>query len=186
MQGSEQLMLPSWLQHSSCCLCRIWTFGRILVFGLRNIVKVLARELFLVCLSAFELVGGERVVWHHGAIAVDFKFLVEVAVLWRDAVLNVELLKLRPVVVRLQPKDQVLRSVEVELLLFGVLHGQIVPANLDLVKFTGVDQHLAFGLFQETLNILRLQAVVEVLIFGRHRLLGSKGMNRSCQTQWRV
>ena len=114
---------------------------------------------------------------------MDFKFLVEVAVLWRDAVLNVELLKLRPVVVRLQPKDQVLRSVEVELLLFGVLHGQIVPANLDLVKFTGVDQHLAFGLFQETLNILRLQAVVEVLIFGRHRLLGSKGMNRSCQTQ---
>lgn len=79
--------------------------SRILVFGLRGIVKVLTRKLFLVCLSTFELVRGERVVGHHGAIAVEFEFLVQVAVLWRDAVLNVQLLELRPVVVRLHAKD---------------------------------------------------------------------------------
>lgn len=79
-----------------------------------------------------------------------------------------------------------MRPVEVEFLLFGVLHGQIVPANLNLVKFTWVYQHLAFGLFEETLNILGLQAVVQILIFGGDRLLGAKSMNSSCQTQRRV
>lgn len=143
---------------------------------------ILSRKLLLVCLGAFELVRGECVVRHHGAVAVDFELLVEVAVLRRDAVLDVQFLELRPVV-RLHAEHQVLRPVEVELLLLGVLHGQIVAANLNLVKLTRVDQHLAFGLFQKTLDILRLQAVVEVLIFGCDRLLGSESMNSSCQTQ---
>lgn len=184
--GSEQIILLS--RHlRSIWHRRIGSFGGILlVFRLRNIVQGLAGKLLLVSLSAFELVGANRVVRHHGTIAVNFELLVDVAILGRDAVLDVQLLELRPVVVRLQAQHQVLRAVEVELLLLRVLHRQVIPADLDLVEFARVDQHLAFGLFQETLHILRLQAVVQVLILGGDRLLGSERVHGGGQPEGRV
>jgi hypothetical protein len=84
----------------------------------------------------------ERVVREHRSVALDILF----PVLRGDSVLDVQLLLLGAEVVALGTESEILGAVEVEPLLPGVFHGEVVTPDVDLVKLVRVDEHLPFRL----------------------------------------
>lgn len=100
----------------------------------------------------------------------------------RDSVLNVELLLLSTKVVALRAQGKILRAIEVESLLPGILHGQVVATDLDLIKLVWVDKHFSLRLSQKALHILSLELAAEVLILRGDRLLGAKALHSGGQS----
>jgi hypothetical protein len=92
-------------------------------------------------------------------------------------------LLLSPEVVDLRAQGEVLGAVKIEFFLARVLHGEIVTPNLDLIQLIGVDQHLPFGLAEQTLDILCLQLVAQILVLRGHRLLRPETLNSGSQSQ---
>ena len=103
--------------------------------------------------------------------------------LWRDAELYVQPLLLEAEVVDLWAKCQVLRSIEVDPLLLGVLDRHIVSSDVDLIQIGAIAEHLPLSFPEEALHILRVQLVGDVLILRCHGLLGSEALHGRGQAQ---
>lgn len=80
-------------------------------------------------------------------------------------------------------QGEVLRAIEVNPLLFGVLQSHIVSADVDLVEISAVAEHFPFRLSEETLHVLGVQLVGDVLVLGRHGLLGAEALHGRCEAQ---
>lgn len=80
-------------------------------------------------------------------------------------------------------KSQILCSIEIEAFLLGMLHSQVVTTHLYLVKLIGIYEHLSLRLSQKALHILGLHLVDYILVLGSHRLLRSKVMDCSSQSE---